>query len=321
MNNIIINNYKSIEHTEITDCRKYNLFIGRPNVGKTNILEALNLFALPHFTAYGLKVNDVLRVNNASSLFFNGEVKHNVVIDADGNTVEIKYTNESNVSVALNTKTGNTNATLNNLKPKRKIEGESFVKSYNFEQSALGSDVTSSMNYLCPVNGANLSRVINESKDLHSEIAALVNTDGQKLVFDNSKQEYFIMRESSPSSAIILPLKSMADSLLRLIYYKTAVKSNHDSVILMEEPEAHTYPPYISATIQDVIASESNQFFISTHSPYVINEFLDNNADVAIYVVDMNDGKTYVKRLSDEQISQVFEYGFDLFFNTESLLS
>lgn len=321
MNNIIIKNYKSIEHTEIVDCRKYNLFIGRPNVGKTNILEALNLFALPYFSTYGLKVNDVMRVDNASSLFFNGEVKNNIVVDSEINTVEIKYTNESNVSVSLKAKDVTQSIILSNLKSKRKIEGESCVKSYSFEQCSLGSEITTAMPYLCPVNGANLSLVINENKELHDDIAALVNTDGQKLVFDNSKQEYFIMRESSPSSAIILPLKSMADSLLRLIYYKTAIKSNHDSVILLEEPEAHTYPPYISAIVQEVIDSESNQFFISTHSPYVVNEFIDNNIDVAIYVVDMNDGKTYVKRLSDEQISQVYEYGFDLFFNTESLLS
>ena len=39
--NIRINTFKSLVEVELTDCRRYNLLLGRPNVGKSNILEAL----------------------------------------------------------------------------------------------------------------------------------------------------------------------------------------------------------------------------------------------------------------------------------------
>lgn len=41
---ISIKNYKSVKDVVLRDCRRYNILIGKPNVGKSNILEALALF-------------------------------------------------------------------------------------------------------------------------------------------------------------------------------------------------------------------------------------------------------------------------------------
>ena len=49
--NIKINNFKSLVGIELTDCRRYNLLLGRPNVGKSNILEALSLFSVPYLAS------------------------------------------------------------------------------------------------------------------------------------------------------------------------------------------------------------------------------------------------------------------------------
>lgn len=43
--NIHIENFKSAKNVELTDCKRINLLIGKPNVGKSNLLEALSLFA------------------------------------------------------------------------------------------------------------------------------------------------------------------------------------------------------------------------------------------------------------------------------------
>lgn len=45
--NIHIENFKSAKNVELTDCKRINLLIGKPNVGKSNLLEALSLFCLP----------------------------------------------------------------------------------------------------------------------------------------------------------------------------------------------------------------------------------------------------------------------------------
>lgn len=44
--NIHIENFKSAKNVELTDCKRINLLIGKPNVGKSNLLEALSLFCL-----------------------------------------------------------------------------------------------------------------------------------------------------------------------------------------------------------------------------------------------------------------------------------
>ena len=38
--NIEIKNFKSIRHQKIEGCKRINVFVGPPNVGKSNVLEA-----------------------------------------------------------------------------------------------------------------------------------------------------------------------------------------------------------------------------------------------------------------------------------------
>ena len=44
--NIEISNFKSIKDLKIDGCKKINIFAGKPNAGKSNILEALSVFDL-----------------------------------------------------------------------------------------------------------------------------------------------------------------------------------------------------------------------------------------------------------------------------------
>jgi AAA15 family ATPase/GTPase len=119
-------------------------------------------------------------------------------------------------------------------------------------------------------------------------------------------------------NAVSLPFSSIADTLQRVIFFKTAIASSQNSILLFEEPEAHCFPPYIAQITQDIIDSETNQFFIATHSPYVLNDFLEyKRDDVALYMADFKDGQTVVYRLTDEELDDVYNYGIDVFFNYE----
>ena len=70
--NIEIKNFKSIRHQTIDDCRRVNVFIGYPNVGKSNILEALGLFSLLQLGGReNFDLDQICRVKNFSELFFN----------------------------------------------------------------------------------------------------------------------------------------------------------------------------------------------------------------------------------------------------------
>jgi predicted ATPase len=119
-------------------------------------------------------------------------------------------------------------------------------------------------------------------------------------------------------NAASFPYSSIADTLQSLVFFKAAIASNKDSILLFEEPEAHCFPPYITHIAKEIIGSESNQFFIATHSPYILDTFLEKDRhDLAIYIADFKDGQTVIKRLTDAELNEVYEYGLDLFFNSE----
>jgi predicted ATPase len=146
---------------------------------------------------------------------------------------------------------------------------------------------------------------------------------GLEYVLDKSSNSIKIQRRLNDDEVFQLPYSSIADTLQRVIFYKTAIASNKDSILLFEEPEAHAFPPYIKTITQDIINSTSNQFFIATHSPIIVNDFIEYEnlrKETAIYLIDFKDKQTVAKRLSDEEVSEIYNYGEDLFFNIEKFL-
>ena len=81
--NIEIKNFKSIRHQKIEDCRRINVFIGYPNVGKSNILEAIGLYSLLQLRNEHFKFNEICRVKHFSELFYNQDSKetNNIIIN------------------------------------------------------------------------------------------------------------------------------------------------------------------------------------------------------------------------------------------------
>ena len=88
---------------------------------------------------------------------------------------------------------------------------------------------------------------------------------------------------------------------------------------MFEEPEAHSFPPYIVHITQEIINSISNQFFITTHSPFVLDDLMQNaRKELAVYIVHWKNGETVTTKLTDAQLEEVYQYGVDLFTNIEN---
>ena len=169
-----------------------------------------------------------------------------------------------------------------------------------------------------PPDGQNLLTVIPNHRELHEELLHIFNDYGLTLVFDKASQSLKIMKQEKNNNIFLLPYSSIADTLQRIIFFKTAIASNHHSVLLFEEPEAHSFPPYIVHITQEIIHSSTNQFFISTHSPYIVNDFLENcRQDLSIFLMNFKNGETIIKSLSSEELDETYQYGVDLFTNSE----
>jgi len=64
-----IRNFKSIKELDI-DCARVNLFIGEPNTGKSNILEALGLLSWCGSRSKDILLSDFVRFEYISNLFY-----------------------------------------------------------------------------------------------------------------------------------------------------------------------------------------------------------------------------------------------------------
>ncbi len=325
INSIHISNFKSIKDISLNECKRVNLLIGKPNVGKSNILEALSLFCLPYLK-YGKKksIQQFIRIENDAELFFNGNIDQSISVKADDMEAKVDIDAKGvNVTLSYSDKEIITLPFSNLLlSTKKNIDDFSTVnpfKSY-FYPTIFEKDKVS-INYLLPPDGSNLMTVVTQQNELKKELTEIFKEYDLKYVFDTNSQEIKIMKEKGSGEIFLIPFHSIADTLQRMIFYKAAIESNQNSVLIFEEPEAHSYPPYISKITQDIINSEQNQFFITTHSPYVVNDLLEQaEKDLAIYLTDFKDGETIVKRATSSELQEMYEYGADLFFNTETFL-
>src|SRR5687767_188692 len=100
---IEIKNFKSIRHQVIEGCKKINVFIGYPNVGKSNILEALGLFSfLKHGQDERFELKDICRVKYFPELFFNQDSKKDIQIKLNkGLSVEIFLRSSSSIDFSF----------------------------------------------------------------------------------------------------------------------------------------------------------------------------------------------------------------------------
>ncbi len=350
--NIEIKNFKSIKHASIKDCRRVNVFIGYPNVGKSSILEAMSLFSV---NKEGINLNDFVRVEKLTTFFFDGHIENDVEIiinsieriqaNYSGGLLNIKnefdrekygFENIDNTKSFISGKLEASEMCLYSITDSGNINGfrgNNGIQFHNANQSTkiLKYDFKKGIKFNSEKGwqffhpfGENIFSVISENKIIQKEVEKLFLPYNLELLFDTRQQVFTILKRTQ-SGIFTIPYELVADTLQRMIFYKTAVMSNKESILLFEEPEAHMFPPYISKFTSEVTYDENgNQFFIATHSPFVINDFMENlkNDELAIFTVgyDKETGETLIRKMDDDEMHEIYQYGVDFFLNLENFL-
>jgi len=94
--------------------------------------------------------------------------------------------------------------------------------------------------------------------------------------------------------------------------------------IFLEEPEANLFPPTQSSVVEWLLAmttgEQYNNLFVATHSPYILNSFLEKkNIPMTLLYTRMSEGQMVIRTATEEDIQGIYDFGVDAFFNIESL--
>jgi AAA15 family ATPase/GTPase len=336
---IEIKNFKSIRHQKIEGCKRINVFIGYPNVGKSNLLEALGIFSSLRLSEDFFRFNDLCRVKNFSELFYNKNYRNAINITLNNRLMaELILTQSNELAIRVHTMV-NAGSQIENTIFSAEVDTRNFnyryanpaneidysdilgpIRKYEFAQNEILTQQRPLA--LAIPSGANLLDILQRDSALRKEIAEIFEDYRLKLLLDGDEIKF--LKYLSDDTGIGIPYHQIADTLRRLIFYKAAIISNTESTLLFEEPEAHMFPQYISRFASSIINDENrNQYFITTHSAFVLNDFMEDleKSDLAIFAVGFNkEGETIVRKFSDAEIDNIYQYGVDLFFNLENYL-
>jgi len=118
---------------------------------------------------------------------------------------------------------------------------------------------------------------------------------------------------------VSIPYHLVSDTLRRVIFYLVATKSDRDSIILLEEPEVHSFPSYTRVLAEIVGLDKHNQYFITTHNPYFLLSLIEKTPanDLNIFITYIKNYQTKIRQLTSDEISKIASEGIDIFFNID----
>ena len=311
-----IANYKSVENADF-EARRVNVFIGEPNSGKSNMLEALGLLSTEGITQLG----KLARIQQPADLFFDREIERVVEVTAEpDNRLKVGFDNGKFVlSAAIGGRTMNG---ITYHAANVGFQGGDFsrsnVRCYLYRGIAKEEWNNTHYGHLLPPYGTNLPALLYTNKALRDSISAFFKSKGFRLELRPQDNEMF-MSKIVDDVITSFPFESISETMKRIVFYKAALESNKDAVLIFDEPEANTFPLFTKYLAERIALDETNQFFFSTHNPYVLMNVIEKTpqADLAVYATRMRNYRTELHRFTPEDCAEALDLGMDLFLNLD----
>lgn len=316
-------NFKSLKEVSI-DCSNINIFIGKPNTGKSNILEIIGFLSHLH---HG-NLEDFVRYEVYSDIFYDEEIDNEIMLTYDDTSFEIGYIDDNLSYKYYNGKEWKNMG--------RSIDRSKFIqlrryasvykdlfekfKFYQFKHMKDFPNIQS--NYLHPPYGNNLSSIILTNNYIKNLVSDIFQKFGYRLIIEQPARKIKILKEQK-NIFILFPYSSTADTIQNLIFYLAAIHTNNESVIAFNEPEAKAFPYYIKQLAESIaLDNNNNQYFITTHNPYFLISILEKSKkkDINIYITYLKDYETKIKKLTNNQKSDILENALDPFFNIDKYI-
>jgi len=312
--------FNKIEKTELS--RTINVFIGSNNAGKTTILNSIFHLQRPNLGVQDITIGKTI---GEVRLYFEGQHLPNIPPNPESNAFVIDL-KDSLINF------GQVNGGLNSWGSRMpEQEPDNLIYPYLSKRKTAA--------YVDNINETNANSVTGNFSNLYSKVDRLVTPQFQpgnkkyveacedilgfqvsSLAKGNGKQAvYFVYNLEH------IPLTSMGEGVANVLGLITDLCVAEERIFLIEEPENDIHPKALKALLKLIIEkSDTNQFFVSTHSNIVMKYLGAANSAKIFYVnskigLDITRPKLFVSTLnevsnnSEERRNVLQELGYDFF--------
>ncbi len=320
-----IKNFKSIKDLKIS-CKKLNVFIGEPNSGKSNIIEALCLQSQNAITQVLNK--QMFRYKTIGDLFYDFNINKPIEVNAGDKCTTLQYAIrgdgalENRFHFLLDSEKDKERPTIISHEGNIENSGNSSnTKVHFYEYKRLTSFENSYFPHLAVPYGENLPSLLLSNAEYKKWVSEFLKSKGLTLTLKPTENE-ILASKFVDDEIYSYPYSSLSETLQRIIFYIIAIKSNKDSILLFDEPESNTFPFYTKYLAERIALDKTNQFFITTHNPYLLLSLIEKSKqeDLNVCIVRMEKYKTLISDLTEEQITEVLDLNSDVFFNFDKIL-
>lgn len=324
---LTIKNFKSIKELHFP-CKKLNVIIGEPNSGKSNILEAL---ALHSQNALDKELSkNMFRYKTLGDLFYDFNINQPIEISIDDKLTTLEYAvrengmPENQFLLYLNKiadKDSYINIDHDGHTSNSNQKSQAATNIHFYEYKRLSQFAISYMPHLAVPYGENLPSLLLANAEYKQWVSEFLQDKGLRLTLKPS--EFDIAVSKIVDDAIYsYPYFTISETLQRIIFYVMAIKTNKESVLILDEPESNTFPFYTKYLAESIALDATNQFFITTHNPYLLLNLIEKSktADINVCIAEMKDYQTKLHVLNEEQVTKVLDFNSDVFFNFDQII-
>lgn len=321
-----IKNFKSIKDLSMP-CKKLNIFIGEPNSGKSNIIEAL---CLQSQNAIGQYINkQMFRYKAVGDLYYDFNINEPIEIKTDDKRTILNYAIQENGApenqfhFTLDYEKDKERPTLISHDGAINTPGNlSSTTVHYYEYKRLSQFVNAYQPHLHVPFGENLPSLLLSNPEYKKWVSEFLRSKGLNLNLKPTENE-IVVSKLVEEEIYSYPYFTLSETLQRIIFYCIAIKSNKNNTLLLDEPETNTFPFYTKYLAERIALDKTNQFFITTHNPYLLLSLIEKSKkeELNVCIVQMIDYQTTVSILKDDQVSEVLDLNSDVFFNFDKILA
>jgi predicted ATPase len=321
---VAIRHFKSIKNLSFS-CKKVNVFIGEPNTGKSNVLEALSLFSPGILEDMGSS----LRFRYMNDLFYDSDFSLPIDVKTDLLNLRLAYdtVNSGAYTPVFKISYGRGDGILyearldqeGKLKQAAGSLFDSAFRRYSYRKLKEWKRTISP--FLAPPFGDNMPSVLISKPAIRKMVNDLFVSRDLRLMLKPVESDIAISKEVD-EALYSYPYFAISETLQRIIFFSVAIQSNSNAVLLLDEPEAHTFPLFTKMLGEAIATDESNQFFISTHSPYLLMNIIEKTPldFLSVFLFKMKSFKTVIHEIRRKDIGRMLDLGSDVFFNLDQFI-